>query len=418
MSATGTLLLQLIVILATARACSWLLRLLGQPSVVGEMAAGLILGPLCFGFFFPAWHSQVFAAQTLGGLSALSTLGLILFMFIVGLELRAPMGFGAQLKASGSVGVLSVVVPMALGAAIGPLLHASFAPKGVGVLPFSLFLAVALSITAFPVLARILKDLGLTQTRSGQLALSSAAVVDVIAWVLLAFVIGLTGADGGQGALTMLLGAALLVGFVHLLMRPLFRWVLRVYAPEGDPSPAALTALVIGLLLCAWLAEAIHLHAIFGAFLFGASLPRDDRVLDALSRRIEPLCLAVFIPIFFALAGLTTHANAMQSTGLGALALILVVAVVGKIGGGALGARLTGYGWRESLAIGSLMNARGLMELVVIKVGLDAGLITPELFTILFIMALVTSAMTTPLVTFFAGRPAKNVPHQTAAKTP
>lgn len=404
MSTTTALLLQLIVILASARACSWLLRHLGQPNVVGEMVAGLILGPLVFGFFFPALHAEIFGAQTLGGLSALSTLGLVLFMFIVGLELRAPLGFRAQLKASGSVGVWSVLVPMALGGAIGPLLHASFAPKGVGVWPFSLFLAVALSITAFPVLARILKDLGLTQTRSGQLALSSAAVVDVIAWVLLAFVIGLTGSDGSYGVLSMLLGTALVVGFVYLLMRPLFSWVLRVYAPEGDPNPAALTALVIGLLLSALLAEAIHLHAIFGAFLFGVSLPRDDKVLDSLSRRIEPLCLAVFIPIFFALAGLTTNANAMQSTGIGAMALILTAAVVGKIGGGAFGARLTGYGWRESLTIGSLMNARGLMELVVIKVGLDAGLITPELFTILFIMALVTSAMTTPLVTFFADR--------------
>jgi len=402
---TVTLLLQLIIILASARACGWLLRHVGQPSVVGEMVAGLVLGPLGFGFLFPKLHAEIFAPPALGGLSALSTLGLVLFMFIVGLELRAPLGFRAQLKTSGSVGVLSVIVPMALGAAIGPSLHPTLAPPGVGVWPFSLFLAVALSITAFPVLARIIKDRGLAQTRSGQLALTSAAVVDVIAWILLALVIGLAESTSSHGGvLKMLLGAALLVGFVYLLMRPLFVRILREYAPEGEPNAAALTALMIGLMLSALLAEAIHLHAIFGAFLFGTSLPRDDRVLDSLSRRIEPLCLALLIPLFFALAGLTTSSNAMRSAGIGATALILGVALVGKIGGGALGAKLSGYGWRESLAIGSLMNARGLMELVVIKVGLDAGLITPELFTILFIMALVTTAMTSPLITVFAER--------------
>lgn len=181
-----SLLLQLIVILATARSCGWLLRFLGQPGVVGEMVAGLLLGPVVFGALFPTLHAQLFSKESLAGLTSLSTLGLVLFMFLVGLELRAQEGVTAQIKAAGYVGVFSVAVPLALGIATSPFLYPALAPRGVGFWPFALFIASALSITAFPVLARILKDRGMTQTRVGQLSLSAAAVVDMFAWILLA----------------------------------------------------------------------------------------------------------------------------------------------------------------------------------------------------------------------------------------
>ena len=281
-------------------------------------------------------------------------------------------------------------------------------------------MAAALSITAFPVMARILKDRGMTRTPVGQLSLSAAAVVDVFAWILLALVVAMVGSgDGYLGLLKTSVGVVLLVAFAFLGLKPAFAWLLRTRAPDGDPSTMVLAALMIGLLVCAMLTEWLHLHAVFGAFLFGACLPRDDRLLRSLAQRIEPISIVVLMPLFFALAGLGTTANAFSGASLGAMLLIILVAVIGKILGGAVGARLAGYGWRDSLATGSLMNARGLMELIVMKVGLDAGLIGPELFTMLLAMALVTTAMTGPLMTLFAGRaksPAAGVTDRTAAR--
>jgi len=399
------LLLQLIVILATARVCGWVLRHLGQPAVVGEMAAGLVLGPVVMGQLFPELHAQLFAKSTLAGLSSLATFGLVLFMFVIGLELRAHRSVKQQIQAAGAVGLLSMVAPFGLGVAIAPALYPALAPAGVAFWPFALFIAVALSITAFPVMARILKDRGLTHTPFGQLSLSAAAVVDAFAWVLLALVVALAGAgDGYAGFAKISIGVALLVAFVYLVLKPFFAWLLRTHAPDGEPSPTVLAALMLGLLGCALVTEWLHLHAVFGAFLFGTCLPRDDRLLESMAQKIEPISIVVLMPLFFALAGLGTSANAFSGASLGAMALILSVAAVGKIAGGAAGARVAGYGWRDSLATGALMNARGLMELIVIKVGFDAGLIGPELFTMLLVMALVTTAMTGPLMTLVAGR--------------
>lgn len=400
-----TLLLQLVVILTTARLCGWVLRHVGQPSVVGEMAAGLMLGPAVMGTLFPSLHAQLFAKESLQGLSSLATVGLVLFMFVVGLELRATRNMRAQLQAAGAVGVLSVLVPLVLGLAISPALHPTLAPAGVGFWPFALFMAAALSITAFPVMARILKDRGMTRTPFGQLSLSAAAVVDVFAWILLAFVVALVGSsDGYAGLIKITVGVVVMLTVLFLGLKPTFAWLLRVKAPDGEPSTTLMAALMIGLLVTALLTEWLHLHAVFGAFLFGACLPRDDRLLRSLSERIEPISIVVLMPLFFALAGLGTTANAFSGASLGAMLLIVGVATVGKIAGGAAGARIAGYSWRDSLATGSLMNARGLMELIVMKIGLDVGLIGPELFTMLLVMALATTAMTGPLMTLCIGR--------------
>ena len=399
------LLMQLVIILATARACGWLLRYVGQPAVIGEMAAGIVLGPIVFGALFPAFHAELFARDSLPALTSLSTLGLVLFMFIVGAELRAPDGVRAQLKAAGAVGALGVLLPMALGIGISPSLYPALAPAGVGFWPFALFMAAAMSITAFPVMARILKDRGMTRTPLGRLALSSAALADVFAWIMLAFVVALTGSgEGYVGFAKTTLGLVALAVVVFGVLKPLYAWLLRKHATDGRPSPMLLAAILVGALACAALTEWLGLHAVFGAFLFGACLPRDDRLLQYLVERIETVALVLLMPIFFALAGLNTTADAFSAAGLGALALIIAAAVIGKVAGGAAGARIAGYGWRESLATGSLMNARGLMELIVMKVGLDAGLIGPELFTMLLVMALLTTVMTGPLLILFAGR--------------
>ncbi|MDY0747123.1 cation:proton antiporter [Paucibacter sp. R3-3] len=396
---TTTLLLQLIVVLGTARACGWLLRYLHQPQVVGEMAAGLLLGPAVLGALLPELHGALFGKGMLVGLNALSTLGLVLFMFVIGLEIRAPGGLRAQVKSAGSVGVLSVLVPAGLTLGMTPALYPALAPQGVGFWPFALFVVAAVSITAFPVMARILKDKGMTQTRFGQLALAGAAVVDVFAWVMLALVVALSGAAEGYGALlTITLGTVGLLLVLYFFVRPLYARLLAAKAPEGEPSLAVLAALMLGLLGCAAATEWLHLHAVFGAFLFGAAMPRDERLLRAVTQRVEPMSIVMLMPIFFALAGLSTSPAAFQGGALGAMVLVVAVASIGKLVGGALGARAAGLNGPESMATGALMNARGLMELIVIKVGLDVGLIGQDMFTILLVMALVTTAMTSPLI--------------------
>ena len=395
---TGLLLVQIAMILVAARLCGLLLARFGQPPVIGEMAAGVLLGPVVLGAALPGAHAALFPADSMQGLSALSTLGLVLFMFVIGAELRAPGGARAQVQAATRVAGWSALLPFALALLVAPLLHGPLAPEGVGFWPFALYLAVALSVTAFPVLARILKDRRMQATPIGQLALSAAALLDVGAWIVLALLVALTGDGTWTTLVRTLAGLGVLLVLVFAGLRPFYAWLLRRHASDGKASGTVLAALLVGLLACAAATEWLQLHAVFGAFLFGTCLPRDDRLAHSLVERIEHLALVLLMPVFFALAGMGTTADAFTLGGLGALALILVVAVAGKVAGGWLGAKLSGYSTRDSLAVGSLMNARGMIELIVMKVGLDAGLIGPEMFTLLLLLAMATTLMTGPLL--------------------
>lgn len=393
------LLVQLAVILFTARVLALLLRHLGQPPVIGEMIAGIVLGPIAFGALAPDWQMAIFPRDQLAGLDALSQIGLVLFMFIVGAELRAPGNGAAQARAAGWVGVLGVLAPMAAGLAIAPLLHPTLAPKGVTFWPFALFMSASMAITAFPILARILKERAMTHTPLGQLSLASAAIADVLAWIVLALVVGLIQAATGWAAFArMLVGGALLAAFGFGLMRPLLARVLARHAPDGKPEGSLLGFLLIGCFAFAAMTQWLGLHAVFGAFLFGACLPRDDRLLATLIERLQHVAVLVLMPVFFALAGLNTTPDAFSGAGLPALVLILVAAVAGKVLGAGAGARISGLPWRESFAVGALMNARALMELIVMKVGLDIGVIGYEIFTMLMVMAIATTLMTTPML--------------------
>ena len=397
------LLLQIVVILGTARLLGFLLRYFGQASVIGEMAAGFVVGPVVFGALAPELHAHIFAPQSLGMLNGLSQLGLVLFMFIVGAELRLPSGVQRQLFAAGRIGVFSVIVPMVLGLPMAALLYDSLAPAGVAFWPFALFMAASVSITAFPVMARILKDRGMTHTTVGRLGLTGAAVADVLAWVMLAAVLILASSTGEWSQLARTVGGlAVLVAVLFLGLKPLLARVIQRYASNGRPEGALLATLLIGTFASAYITDLLGVHAVFGAFVFGACLPRDDRLLAALIERIEHVAILILMPIFFALAGLNTTPDAFVGTGLGALLLILGVAIAGKLVGSAVAARFAGQSWRTSLAVGSLMNARGMMELIAIKVGLDIGVIGPDLFTMLMVMAIVTTVMTGPLLTLFA----------------
>ena len=398
MSAILLLLLQLVLVLAAAKACGAALRHVGQPPVIGEMAAGLLLGPLVFGAWLPGTHAAVFPEASLPVLSGLGTLGVTLFMFIVGAELRAPEGSRSQVRAAISIGGVGIALPFALALAIAPTLYRGFAPDGVGYWPFAMFVAAAISVTAFPVLARILKDRGLTRSTPGRLALGAGLVNDGVVWIFLAAVLALAGGGSPRGVALTLAGAALLVTVIFVLLKPLYARLLRPVAVDGEPAASALVPVLLGLLGCAAFSEWIGLHAIFGAFLFGTCLPRDDRLLGWFSRRIEPLAIGLLMPVMFVMAGQQATPEAFGGVGPGAFALLLGVAIAGKLVGCAAGARLNGYGWRDSLAVGSLMNARGLMELIVIRIGFDAGLIGPELFTMLFTLTLVTTVMASPLL--------------------
>jgi Kef-type K+ transport system membrane component KefB len=405
------LLLQLVVILGTARLLGLLLRYFGQASVVGEMAAGFVVGPVVFGALAPELHARIFDPQSLAMLDGLSQLGLVLFMFIVGAELRLPSGVQRQLFAAGRIGLFSVIVPMALGLPMAALLYESLAPAGVAFWPFALFMAASVSITAFPVMARILKERGMTHTTVGRLGLTGAAVADVLAWVMLAAVLILASSTGDWTQLARTVGGlGALVAALFLVVKPLITRLIQRYAADGKPEGALLATLLIGTFACAYITDLLGVHAVFGAFVFGACLPRDDRLPAALIERIEHVAILVLMPIFFALAGLSTTPGAFVGASLGALLFILAIAIVGKVVGSAAAARFGGQSWRTSLAVGSLMNARGMMELIAIKVGLDIGVIGPELFTMLMVMAIVTTVMTGPLLTLFAEPEASRQP--------
>ena len=402
MSHMPHLLLQLAIILATARVLALVLGRLGQPPVIGEMIAGIVLGPIVFGALAPGTHAWLFPHEKLAALEGLSQVGLVLFMFVVGAEIRAPAGARDRLVAAGWVGTLGVVLPMLLGLAIAPALHARFAPQGIAFWPFALFMAASMAITAFPVMARILKERNLTRSPVGQLALASAAIGDVFAWIMLALVVALISSQGGWSEFARTVVGLIAIAAVGFgVLRPLVAKVLARHAADGRPGGAVLSILVIGTCAMAAATEWLGLHPVFGAFLFGACLPRDDRLLETLIERIEHVAVLVLMPVFFALAGLSTTLDAFTGTGLPALLLILAAAVVGKILGAGGGARIAGLSWREAGAVGSLMNARGLMELIVMKVGLDAGVIGFEIFTMLMVMAIVTTLMTTPMLALF-----------------
>ena len=417
MTSMPMLFVQLAVILGVARLLALLLRRIGQPPVIGEMLAGIMLGPMVFGALAPTAQAWLFAPESLAALGGLSQIGLVLFMFIVGAELRVPAGARRHLTAAGLTGLFSVILPFALGLAISPMLHGQLAPAGVAFWPFALFMAASMAITAFPIMARILKERGMTESAVGRLSLTSAAMADVLAWIVLALVVAMISSRAGwSGFVITVLGTAAMAVFSFMVLRPLLARAMERHGDEGRPSAGLLAVLLIGVFVSAAITDALGLHAVFGAFVFGAALPRDNRLLACLIERIEYVAVLVLMPVFFALAGLHTTPDALGGAGVVALALILAAAVLGKVLGGAAGARAAGMNWRDSFAVGSLMNARALMELIVMKVGLDVGVIGPEIFTMLMIMAIVTTLMTTPLLNLFSSRKTSaNPPMNTAA---
>lgn len=395
----ASLLLAIAAITLAARTTGALFeRFLGQPAVMGEIAAGILLGPSVLGAIWPAAQAFVLAPEAAPYLGAVAKLGVVLFMFLVGLEVDPRLLRGTA-RTTVAVAHASMVVPFVIGVALGPWLHGSYAGVSAEPLVFALFLGISLSVTAFPVLARLLMDRGLSRTQLGVTALALAAVGDATAWCLLALISGLARASAADAGWTL----GFTLGFVALLLlavRPLVRWLsAREERRQREVSRNVLALVFSLMLLCAVATEAIGIHALFGAFAFGVVIPHDARLAHQLQARMESLVGVLLLPVFFAFTGLRTHIGLVSSgTDWAFCALIVAAATAGKLGGTALAARAFGVPWRDAGALGVLMNTRGLMELIVLNVGLDMGVLSPVLFTMLVLMALVTTFSTAPLL--------------------
>ncbi|HSQ67325.1 MAG TPA: cation:proton antiporter [Polyangiaceae bacterium] len=396
------LLVQVTLVLATARAVGLLTRRMGQPVVVAEMVAGIVLGPSVLGRVAPHAWAALFPAASTPVLGVVSQVGLILFMFLVGLELDVRQLAG-RAPAAATIAVSSAVVPVVLAVPLALYLHPREAP-GVSLGPFVLFVGAAMSITAFPVLARILLERRLHRTRVGTLAIASAAAVDVMAACVIAFLVAMVRRGHLLGAVGTTMVAVLFGLTMVFVVRPLLsRWLPRA-SPDGISQN--FVAVAVLLLLGASLAtEIAGVGALFGAFMAGAALPKDGGFARQLAEKVEDLVLVFFLPLFFAYSGLRTELGVLGSAqAYSSCAVILAVAFLGKLGAGAAAARLSGLPWAEAGAVGSLLNARGVVEVVVLNVGLDLHLVPPGLFSMFIVMALVTTLATAPLLDVFYPR--------------
>jgi Kef-type K+ transport system membrane component KefB len=392
-------------VVALGTALSRVMRFFGQPPVIGEVIAGIMLGPSLLGAISPQaldWlipsaatdpHGRVPAA-----LKAVSQLGVILYMFLVGLELNAAR-MAKRAHAAVAVSHASIVLPFVLGSALAIGLYPVFSHQGVPFTSFALFMGVAMSITAFPVLARILTDRGLDKTEIGGIALGCAAADDVSAWCLLAMVVGVAQADV-SGGFRVIGWAVVFIVFMLFTVRPILRRGIRDWDRQPGPLPAPATAAVFAaVLISALTTEAIGVHAVFGAFLLGAVIPHDGRIAREFTRQLSQVVTILFLPAFFAYTGMRMQIGLISGWQNWLwCAAIVVVATVGKFGGTYVAGRFTGLSRRDAGVLGTLMNTRGLMELIVLNIGLDLGVISPALFAMMVVMALVTTAMTAPLL--------------------
>jgi Kef-type K+ transport system membrane component KefB/nucleotide-binding universal stress UspA family protein len=392
------LIAQLVLIITSARLLGLLARKIHQPLVIAEIVAGVLLGPSLLGAVAPTVRDAMFPAASLGILGMLSQLGLMLFMFLVGLEMDLGLLRGRG-KAAVLISNAGIIAPFALGGVLAIFIHPLLSDPGVPFSSFTLFIGAAMSITAFPVLARILTERRLLRSKVGALTITCAAVDDVTAWCILAFVVSIVRSTGVGGAVwTTALAVVYILVMVLVVQRFLGRLAARGSDSQGLTQNAVAITFVL-LFLSSWATELIGIHALFGAFLMGAIIPRVGGFARALAEKIEDVVVIILLPTFFALSGLRTQIGLLDSASDWLLcALIILVACLGKFGGSLLAARWTGLGWREATALGILMNTRGLMELIVLNIGLELGVISPKLFTMMVLMALFTTFITTPLL--------------------
>lgn len=409
------LLAQIITIIFAARLFGWICKKIGQPTVIGEIIAGIVLGPSLIGMYFPEFSSTLFPTQSLGNLQFLSQIGLILFMFVIGMELDLKV---LKNKAHEAVVIshASIIIPFTLGIGLAYFIYESFAPVGIQFLSFGLFLGIAMSITAFPVLARIVQERGLHKTRLGTIVITCAAADDITAWCILAAVIAIVKAGSFVSALYIIALAVIYVLLMIKIVRPFLKRVGDLYSTRDNLSKPIVAIFFLTLIISSYATEIIGIHALFGAFMAGAIMPDNTNFRNLFIEKVEDVALVLLLPLFFVFTGLRTEIGLLNNPFLWKITgVIIVVAVVGKFIGSALAAKFVGQNWKDSLTIGALMNTRGLMELVVLNIGYDLGVLTPEIFSMIVIMALVTTFMTGPaldLINWFFKSKSDDVPQE------
>ena len=387
------------VVLIVSRLVGSLPEKIRQPRVIGELLAGILLGPSVLGWAFPTAWAVLFPTASFGVLNALSQLGLVLFMFLVGLEVNL-----SELHQQGRVAILvshaSIATPIALGSVLAVYLYPRVSDPSVEFRGFALYMGAAMSVTAFPVLARILSDRKMLRTPMGTLAIACAAIDDVTGWCVLACIVAQVRAAHSAVPLWMTAGGLAIFGALMFGgARVRLRAVERHYMERGMLSDNMKAALLLFLMLSALITEALGLHLLFGAFVSGADMPKGREFVSYVAGEFEPLTMLLLLPLFFAYTGLRTSIGQIGGLAMWGLCLsIIAVAVIGKFGATSLAARLGGIGWRDSLGLGALMNTRGLMEVVVLNIGLDIHVISTRLFSMMVVMAIVTTMMTPPLL--------------------
>lgn len=395
-SPLAILLLQIITIIVVARAFGYLCKKIKQPTVIGEIAAGIFLGPSFIGMYYPEFSSFLFPLKSLGNLQFLSQIGLILFMFVIGMELDLKI---LKNKAQEAVVVshASIIFPFALGIGLAFVIYERFAPAEVNFLSFALFTGIALSITAFPVLARIVQERGLSKTKLGTLAITCAATDDITAWCLLAAVIAIVKAGSVVSSIYTILMAGSYVLIMLKVVQPFLKKLGDVYSYKEGLTKPVVAVFFITLLVSSYATEVIGIHALFGAFMAGVIMPANQNFRNIFIEKVEDVALVLLLPLFFVFTGLRTQIGLLNDPYLWQITgLIITAAVIGKFAGSTIAAKFVGQDWRDSLVLGALMNTRGLMELVVLNIGYDLGVLTPEIFAMMVIMALVTTCMTGP----------------------
>ena len=392
------LLLQIIVILLTVRVFSYLFKYIGQPGVMGEIVAGIVLGPSLLGYFFPEFSANLFPPESLDNLNLLSQIGLVLFMFVIGLELDFSV-LKNKLNETLVISHAGIVVPFFLGVVAAIWVYEDYASGQTAFLPFALFIGICMSITAFPVLARIVQERNMTKTSVGMLSIASAANDDVTAWCLLAIVIALAKAGTFVSALYTIELTLIYLVFMFLVMRPFLRKIGETYAYSEVINKTFVGFIFLILVLSSAITEIIGIHALFGAFIAGVVMPTNIGFRKVMMEKVEDVSLVFFLPLFFAFSGLHTEIGLINTPELwGVCLLFIVVAIAGKFGGCTLAARAVGENWKDSLIVGTLMNTRGLMQLVALNIGFEMGILTSEMFVVLLLMSLLTTFMATPML--------------------
>lgn len=390
------LLAQIVTIIFVARLFGWICIKLKQPSVIGEMIAGIVLGPSLIGMYFPEFSAFLFPKESLGNLQFLSQIGLILFMYIVGMELDLSV---LRKKAHDAVVIshASIIIPFALGIGLSYFIYREFAPEGVQFTSFALFIGIAMSITAFPVLARIVQERNLHKTKLGTVVITCAAADDITAWCVLASVIAIVKAGSFTSSIYVILMAIAYVFLMIKIVRPFLKRIGDLQASKNNINKPMVAIFFLTLILSAYATEVIGIHALFGAFMAGAIMPENAKFRTLFIEKIEDVALVLLLPLFFVFTGLRTEIGLLNDSHLWIIAgFIISTAVVGKFAGSALTAKFLGINWKDSLTIGALMNTRGLMELIVLNIGYDLGVLSPQIFAMMVIMALFTTFMTGP----------------------